>query len=141
MNAFVDQLSFFFPRDDVDLYAEFLLYFFDKVRSIVCISDSRGGKGKNLIDVFPINQVLEMPKGMQGSFLSLRSNLILCDAPLTEFHGNFLFVKSGKLFSIQFHQQQMKSVGPHVYHRCLLGMCHCPFFGWANIESFLKVLF
>jgi hypothetical protein len=50
-------------------------------------------------------------------------------------------VECAKLFSMQFHQQQMKRVGSHINHRCLLGMCHCHFFGWANIESFLKVLF
>ena len=32
----------------------------------------------------------------------------------------------------------MKSVGPHVYHRCLLGMCHCPFFWMGEYRKFFK---
>jgi len=112
----------------MDLNAKLLLYLVDKIGTIGGISYSRGGKGKYLADCFSINQVLKVPKGMQGSCFGFGSNLIVCDASLTQFYSDFFLVNGLKFFSMQFHQQQVKRVGPHIDHCSLFGICHCHFF-------------
>ncbi len=116
--SFVNQFCLTVAGDHPDPETKFPVYLFDKLLSIVCISDGRSGKGPDIVYLIASNGLHVVLNGHEAAFKCVGGNAFYLDTTFPKLYGLFAGMEDFECSLLSFSNQEVKGVGAEIENRC-----------------------